>query len=142
MLNRPLALTALCAVLLAPGLAAAQGEVNVYSYREQKLIAPLFEAFTKDTGIKVNVISASSGLEQRIKTEGANSPADVLLDRRRRAAAGRDRRRHHAADQVGGAREGGAEGLSRPGRRLVRHLDARARGLRLEGAREAGRDHL
>ena len=59
--------------------ASAQGEVNVYSYREQKLIQPLFEAFTKDTGIKVNVISASSGLEQRIKTEGANSPADVLL---------------------------------------------------------------
>ena len=78
-MTRPLALTALCAVLLAPGVAAAQGEVNVYSYREQKLIAPLFEAFTKDTGIKVNVISASSGLEQRIKTEGANSPADVLL---------------------------------------------------------------
>ncbi len=58
---------------------AQSGEVNVYSYREQKLIQPLFEAFTKDTGIKVNVVSASSGLEQRIATEGANSPADVLL---------------------------------------------------------------
>jgi iron(III) transport system substrate-binding protein len=62
--------------LAAPAFA---NEVNVYSYREQKLIQPLFEAFTKDTGIKVNVISASSGLEQRIKTEGQNSPADVLL---------------------------------------------------------------
>jgi iron(III) transport system substrate-binding protein len=79
MSHRTLALSALCAVLLAPGLAAAQGEVNVYSYREQKLIHPLLEAFTKDTGIKVNVISASSGLEQRIKTEGTNSPADLLL---------------------------------------------------------------
>jgi iron(III) transport system substrate-binding protein len=59
--------------------AFAQGEVNVYTYRETKLIQPLFDAFTKDTGVKVNVISASSGLEQRIKTEGANSPADVLL---------------------------------------------------------------
>jgi iron(III) transport system substrate-binding protein len=59
--------------------AHAQGEVNVYTYRETKLIQPLFEAFTKDTGVKVNVVSASSGLEQRIKTEGANSPADVLL---------------------------------------------------------------
>ena len=64
---------------LAAGPALAQGEVNVYTYREAKLVAPLFAAFTKDTGIKVNVISASSGLEQRIKTEGANSPADVLL---------------------------------------------------------------
>ena len=61
------------------GAAFAQGEVNVYTYRETKLIQPLFEAFTKDSGIKVNVISASSGLEQRIKTEGGNSPADVLL---------------------------------------------------------------
>jgi iron(III) transport system substrate-binding protein len=58
---------------------AENGEVNVYTYRETKLIQPLFDAFTKDTGIKVNVISASSGLEQRMKAEGTNSPADVLL---------------------------------------------------------------
>jgi iron(III) transport system substrate-binding protein len=58
---------------------AAADEVNVYTYREAALVKPLFDAFTKDTGVKVNVISASSGLEQRIKTEGANSPADVLL---------------------------------------------------------------
>lgn len=76
MLTRSLALSAIAIALAAPAFA---NEVNVYSYREQKLIQPLFEAFTKDTGIKVNVISASSGLEQRIKTEGANSPADVLL---------------------------------------------------------------
>jgi iron(III) transport system substrate-binding protein len=68
------------ALIAAAGAALAQsGEVNVYSYREAKLIAPLFEAFTKASGIKVNVISASSGLEQRIKSEGPNSPADVLL---------------------------------------------------------------
>src|SRR5688500_15271007 len=70
----------LAGLAFLPSLALAQsGEVNVYTYREQKLIQPLFDAFTKDTGVKVNVISASSGLEQRIKTEGANSPADVLL---------------------------------------------------------------
>lgn len=71
----------LAAILVAGAVspALAQGEVNVYSYRETKLIQPLFDAFTKDTGIKVNVISASSGLEQRIKSEGENSPADVLL---------------------------------------------------------------
>jgi iron(III) transport system substrate-binding protein len=69
-----------CAILFnaAPALAQS-GEVNVYSYRETKLVQPLFDAFTKDTGIKVNAVSASSGLEQRIKTEGASSPADVLL---------------------------------------------------------------
>ncbi|RZN19001.1 Fe(3+) ABC transporter substrate-binding protein [Bradyrhizobium sp. Leo121] len=71
---------ALCLTLPAVSAASADnGEVNVYTYRETKLIQPLFDAFTKDTGIKVNVVSASSGLEQRIKAEGANSPADVLL---------------------------------------------------------------
>jgi iron(III) transport system substrate-binding protein len=62
----------------ASALHAAE-EVNVYTYRETKLVQPLFDAFTKDTGIKVNVVSASTGLEQRIKAEGASSPADVLL---------------------------------------------------------------
>ncbi len=76
-LNR--ASLAVMGALVAASPAWAQGEVNVYTYRETKLVQPLFDAFTKDTGIKVNVISASSGLEQRIKTEGANSPADVLL---------------------------------------------------------------
>jgi iron(III) transport system substrate-binding protein len=67
------------ATLMAVDVAHAQGELNVYTYRETKLIQPLFEAFTAGTGIKVNVISASAGLEQRIKSEGTNSPADVLL---------------------------------------------------------------
>src|SRR3954453_14737950 len=70
----------LCFTASAVTTAAAEnGEVNVYTYRETKLIQPLFDAFTKDTGVKVNVVSASSGLEQRMKAEGTNSPADVLL---------------------------------------------------------------
>ncbi|MDO8978653.1 MAG: Fe(3+) ABC transporter substrate-binding protein [Afipia sp.] len=74
------AATAVASVLALNSTAFAQsGEVNLYSYRESKLLQPLTDAFTKDTGIKVNVVSASSGLEQRIKAEGANSPADVLL---------------------------------------------------------------
>src|SRR5262249_30079417 len=77
---RILGLLAAASIVFAatPGLAQS-GEVNLYTYREAKLIGPLLEAFTSSTGIKVNVISASSGLEQRIATEGANSPADVLL---------------------------------------------------------------
>jgi iron(III) transport system substrate-binding protein len=77
--RRAFARLLIAGVLAAPGSAFAQGDVNVYTYRESKLIQPLFDAFTAETGIKVNVISASSGLEQRIATEGANSPADVLL---------------------------------------------------------------
>jgi len=78
---KPVHAVSLAAVLVAGAVspALAQGEVNVYSYRETKLIQPLFDAFTSETGIKVNVISASSGLEQRIKSEGENSPADLLL---------------------------------------------------------------
>jgi iron(III) transport system substrate-binding protein len=70
---------ALLTFLSATPASAQGGDVNVYTYRETKLIQPLFDAFTKETGIKVNTISASSGLEQRIASEGQNSPADVLL---------------------------------------------------------------
>ena len=72
-------LLALSLPAVATGAAAQTGEVNVYTYRETRLIQPLFDAFTADTGIKVNVVSASSGLEQRMKAEGVSSPADVLL---------------------------------------------------------------
>ena len=59
--------------------AQADGSVNVYTYRQPGLIEPLFEKFTEETGIDVNVIFAKDGLEQRILAEGDNSPADVLL---------------------------------------------------------------
>ncbi|GAB2185791.1 Fe(3+) ABC transporter substrate-binding protein [Roseibium sp. LAB1] len=59
--------------------AFADGEVNIYSYRQPYLIEPLLEAFTKETGIKTNVVFAAEGLGERIAAEGANSPADVLL---------------------------------------------------------------
>ena len=59
--------------------ALAAGEVNVYSYRQPPLIDPMFAAFTKETGIKVNVVSADKGLIERLRQEGANSPADLLL---------------------------------------------------------------
>lgn len=59
--------------------AFAAGEVNVYSYRQPYLIQPLLDTFSKETGIKVNVIFASKGLIERMAAEGRNSPADVLL---------------------------------------------------------------
>ncbi len=55
------------------------GEVNIYSYRQPFLIQPMLDAFSKETGIKTNVIFASKGLIERIDAEGRNSPADVLL---------------------------------------------------------------
>ena len=48
---------AVSAIITGGAAVAQSGDVNVYTYRESKLIQPLLEAFTKDTGIKVNVIS-------------------------------------------------------------------------------------
>ncbi len=70
---------AVAATALSPTLAMADGEVNIYSYRQAELMKPLLDAFTAETGIKANVLFAKKGLGQRIKAEGVNSPADVLL---------------------------------------------------------------
>lgn len=57
-----------------------QAEVNLYSARKEALMQPLLEVFTKETGIKVNLISSKAdALLTRIESEGINSPADVLL---------------------------------------------------------------
>ncbi|MDO6427169.1 Fe(3+) ABC transporter substrate-binding protein [Thalassotalea sp. 1_MG-2023] len=57
----------------------ANEEVNVYSYRQANLVKPLFDVFTKSTGIKVNVVFAKKGMAERLAREGEHSPADVLL---------------------------------------------------------------
>ena len=54
-------------------------EVNVYSYRQPELIAPLTEAFTEETGIEVNVAFLEEGMVERLTAEGERSPADVML---------------------------------------------------------------
>lgn len=75
-----LALTAvLLSWVLLAGLARAQGEVNIYSYRQPFLIEPMLEAFTEQTGIRTNVVFAPQGMVERLKQEGMNSPADVVL---------------------------------------------------------------
>ncbi|MFT6451447.1 MAG: iron(III) transport system substrate-binding protein [Halocynthiibacter sp.] len=63
----------LCAAL------PAMAEVNVYSYRQPELIAPLTDAFTAETGIDVNVAYLEKGMVERLLAEGARSPADVIL---------------------------------------------------------------
>lgn len=73
------ALVALTLLGTASAAVADQGKVNVYTYREPQLVKPLFDAFTAETGIDVEVLFAKEGLEQRIDAEGENSPADVLL---------------------------------------------------------------
>ncbi|MEP3428961.1 MAG: Fe(3+) ABC transporter substrate-binding protein [Roseibium sp.] len=70
---------ALTTASFAAAPAIADGEVNIYSYRQPFLIQPLLDAYTSQTGVKANVIYAKKGLGERISAEGANSPADVLL---------------------------------------------------------------
>ena len=58
---------------------ASAQEVNLYTTREPKLIQPLLDEFTKDTGVKVNTVFVKDGLIERVKAEGDKSPADVLM---------------------------------------------------------------
>jgi iron(III) transport system substrate-binding protein len=60
-------------------LRAAAQEVNLYTTREPGLIQPLLDAFSKQSGIKVNSIFVRDGLAERIAAEGTRSPADVMM---------------------------------------------------------------
>jgi len=56
------------------------GVVNVYSHRHYDIDQQLFETFTAQTGIQVNVVTAAADeLVTRLENEGAQSPADVLI---------------------------------------------------------------
>jgi len=66
----------------APGAmpAARAQEVNLYSSRHYDSDRALYEAFTRETGIKVRLIEGDADqLIERIRAEGANSPADVFI---------------------------------------------------------------
>ncbi len=66
-------------IAAAAPAAAGAAEVNLYTTREPGLIKPLLERFEKETGTKVNTVVLKDGLAERVKSEGASSPADVLM---------------------------------------------------------------
>nr|WP_232897419.1 extracellular solute-binding protein [Pontibaca salina] len=73
-----LAATALGATLA--GSVAAEGELNLYSSRHYDTDEKLYSEFTDATGISINRIEGKGDeLAARMKAEGANSPADVLI---------------------------------------------------------------
>lgn len=74
-----LALVLLVAVLPVFQAHAQEKVVNLYTTREPGLIQPLLDAFTRDTGIEVKTVFLRDGLLERVKAEGARSPADVLM---------------------------------------------------------------
>ena len=67
-------------VLTGLSSAFADEVVNVYSARHYDTDMAMYERFTEETGIKVNLIEGSSdALIERIKSEGQFSPADMLI---------------------------------------------------------------
>lgn len=75
----PRALPLVLSLLLA-AFPAAAAEVNIYSSRHYDTDENLYSNFTEETGIEVNRIEGTTDeLIARLKAEGRNSPADILL---------------------------------------------------------------
>jgi len=73
-------LAVLATALAATGCGGgSDGPLTIYSGREEELVAPLFEMFTEETGIEVEVrYGDSAELAATIAEEGGNSPADLF----------------------------------------------------------------
>jgi iron(III) transport system substrate-binding protein len=70
--------TALLASVFMAGAVQAT-ELNIYTTREPALLQPLLDSFTTNSGIKVNTVFLKDGLAERVLSEGASSPADILM---------------------------------------------------------------
>ena len=120
----------------------AQQAMNLYTTREPGLVRPLLEAFTAQTGIKVNTVFVKEGLAERVAAEGARSPADVLMDVDVGAILDLVDKgvtqpvRSEVLEQAVPAQPARCEGP------LVRALDARAARLRLQGSSGVTLDQL
>lgn len=67
-------------VALATAMPVMANEVNVYSSRHYDTDLALYDKFTEETGITINLIEGSGDeLQARLEAEGANSPADVFI---------------------------------------------------------------
>ncbi len=83
--------------LAASGVLAASGEVNLYTDRQEVFLRAVLVAFEEESGVAVNVLFVKKGLLERMRAEGEESPADVVM----------------AAD-VGRLRDFAAAGLTAP----------------------------
>jgi iron(III) transport system substrate-binding protein len=73
-------LAVLVALTLIAAPASLADQVNIYSARQEALIKPILDRFTEETGIAVNLVTGSGdALLTRLRNEGRNSPADLLL---------------------------------------------------------------
>ncbi len=77
-------LGAVLLLTLAATACGSDGEqsLTIYSGRSEKLVGPIFEAFTAETGIVVEIrYGSSNDLALALQTEGDKTPADVFLSR-------------------------------------------------------------
>ena len=72
-------LATIVTILTLTGTALQSDEINVYSYRQPELIKPLFDAFSKETGIEINIAFLKKGLVEKLLAEGDRSPADLVV---------------------------------------------------------------
>ena len=74
-----LAWTVLIVSLFLPSLSLGK-DLVVYSARKEHLIKPIFDAYTRKTGLKIDYITGKEAmLVQRILAEGERTPADLLI---------------------------------------------------------------
>lgn len=75
-----IALQSLVLSLVMVSPVALADTVTVYSARNEQLIKPLFDAYTKETGTQIQVLTDKEGpLLERLKAESSKTPADVLI---------------------------------------------------------------
>jgi iron(III) transport system substrate-binding protein len=80
LLRRAAAAIAIAAGVTAPAAQAQERMLNLYSARHYPSDEALYADFTKATGIRINRVDGDdAGILNRLKTEGASSPADVVL---------------------------------------------------------------
>ncbi len=79
-MNSVLRFLAIAVITFATVGSSFANEVNLYTSRHYDSDDALYQKFTNDTGIKVNVISGKGkALMERLASEGVNSPADVFI---------------------------------------------------------------
>ena len=128
-------LAGLAGLAWAPGDVHAADELNLYSHRQPFLIEPFLEAFTAETGVRVNVVLRLQGPRPAAPGRGAEQPGGRGADRRYRPPQRLCGQGPAGAGRLRGARTRRARTPARSGGALVRALQACAGDRGLEGPR-------
>ncbi|BFM09134.1 extracellular solute-binding protein [Halioxenophilus aromaticivorans] len=75
-----LVVAALCALAGCGQQTNSDNVITVYTARNEQLIKPLFDQYSKETGVEIRYITDDAGpLLARLKAEGENTPADLFI---------------------------------------------------------------